>query len=55
MCMSEHSVVGTFSTQEAFTLFLRFFWVTVKMAFVLMQAGRETGLVMAEYTAVVAA
>jgi hypothetical protein len=36
-------------------LFMRFLWVAVKTAFVLMQAGTETGLVMAKYTAVVAA
>jgi hypothetical protein len=53
--MSEHCVVGTFFTQEAFLLFLRNLWVAVKTAFVLMQAGRDTGLVMAVYTAVVAA
>ena len=51
--MSEHSVVGTFSTQEAFMLF-RFLWVAVKTAFVHMQAGKETGLLMAVYTAAVA-
>ena len=47
--------MGTFFTQETFILFLRFLWVAVKKAFLLMQAGRESGLVMAEYTTVVAA
>ena len=55
LCMSEHSVVGTFFTQDVFLHFLRFIWVAVKTAFVLMQAGKETGLVMAGYTTVVAA
>ncbi len=55
LCISEHWDVGTFFTQETFMLFLRFLWVAVKTAFVLMQAGTETGLVMAKYTAVVAA
>jgi hypothetical protein len=53
VCMGEHMIVGTFSTQLAKFLFLRFLWVAVKTAFCRSQAGWDTGLFVAVNTTAV--